>query len=512
MIRFYLSLKLLLCLFFISCGKPNSLHHDVQQSIGKNESLRSEGLFFDPSKLVFNESPISIPKVSEFRIINSLKTDVEIFSVESPNIQFHPILFQPISLEPSENLVVQILFLPYTFDTVQCSIQIITSEGDFSYYLEGRAVSNPYNLKPIIDRKIPYGSVTYERPIVMFNPHMDTLQVKEVFTTEDFLALKGAPMKNDGKTSDSNDILWQLQPGAEKTIITLSISTSISLGLHTGYVHIKTDHDNIVVPIEFEIVEGGPFITENSLDFGTLTSIGEQSSLDLIFANNGRDYYRLLRILPKTSMNSVSIVYNGNGTISPGVGVKSNVASVTFTANSPGKFEGFLLAYVSKNDHNESILEISYSAAVLSGGLGYTSRNTVFVIPRTLSGFKSNNFSTLASDLSTQKVNVTNHFPNTVQIMGVKLLSCLDFMFFNNINFEKIRSLQSSSVVELGLNISKLRRIMQTNSNFLPKTCWLEIWTNITSQRLPFHITEGTIKLEYIETVSYFSIVLHSCR
>ena len=230
-------------------------------------------LKFSPSDyLEFINCPVLIPGQKLFTITNNYDREVLVNSVSSESSNFHAVMFQPALLQPFEEMKIQILFLPYYAETVNSVLNINTSEGDVQYSITGRAVPNPYKLHPYLGQRLQHGAVPYEHPIVIYNPYKEALFIREVFTTEDFLSLKGSPLTNNGDIGDESELhsvlqengtssvtstsafpaLWTVDPGFEKEIIVLSMTASTT-GMFSGYVHIKTSRDNIVLPVELQV-------------------------------------------------------------------------------------------------------------------------------------------------------------------------------------------------------------------------------------------------------------------
>ena len=60
-----------------------------------------------------------------------------------------------------------------------------------------------------------------------------------------------------------------VRPGHEKTVINLDFLTHVP-GQYSGYVHIKTSLDNLVVPVEINVLRGGVYAYPSIIDFGTI--------------------------------------------------------------------------------------------------------------------------------------------------------------------------------------------------------------------------------------------------
>ncbi|CAN0470847.1 unnamed protein product, partial [Ectocarpus sp. 8 AP-2014] len=75
---------------------------------------------------------------------------------------------------------------------------------------------------------------------------------------------------------------WRIPPGAELEVIRVSF-TAETTGEFQGYVHIRTDGESMVVPVELHVSKGGVDPSPLEVDFGVLTSSLErrQASVSL---------------------------------------------------------------------------------------------------------------------------------------------------------------------------------------------------------------------------------------
>ena len=224
-----------------------------------------------------------IPERRSFTVTNMFDKEIDILKVISSSSNFHPVLFQPSSLLPHETMEVQILFLPYYADFTESTLTVSSSIGDVMYAIRGQALDNPYRVRPLLDSRLVAGSVPFDQPIIIYNPYDEPLYVREVFTTEEFLSLKGSrihneisknkdPMDLDGNPSEtgehsfsdnpaavSSDPLsalspFTIAPGTEKEVIMLTMKAD-KAGFYRGYVHIKTSRNNMVLPVELQVLD-----------------------------------------------------------------------------------------------------------------------------------------------------------------------------------------------------------------------------------------------------------------
>ena len=86
-------------------------------------------------------------------------------------------------------------------------------------------------LRPFLGSRLTAGAESFDQPILIQNPFDEPLQIREVFTTEDFMSLKGMPpllstttqlsttmMTNEGEqdhssSGDGSMVEWRLLSG-----------------------------------------------------------------------------------------------------------------------------------------------------------------------------------------------------------------------------------------------------------------------------------------------------------
>ena len=79
-----------------------------------------------------------------------------------------------------------------------------------------------------------------------------------------------------------------------------------------GYLHIKTDQDNMVVPVDATVLEGVLFATPQTIDFGILTGdsshkVKSESPTDLWVFNSGLSPVQVVDIVQTDIDNALKI-------------------------------------------------------------------------------------------------------------------------------------------------------------------------------------------------------------
>jgi hypothetical protein len=507
-----------------SLYEDNDFYDDIEM---EEESISTDyydhGIEFQPSKLMFDNSPICMPSLSQIEIHNSLDYSIDILAITSRDPQFHPVLFQPQAVGADGSVIIQILFLPYYQGISTSELIIETSESTLYYPLVGRAVDNPYHLRPFTNNKVIIGSPTFNIPVHIYNPHSTTLHIMEVFTTEDFLSLSNAQdihMKSNPsqqKVNNSIDMVWSIAPGSEEIMMTLNVATTVNPGFQRGYVHIKTDHDKLIVPIEVDFVPGGLRLIEPELSFGIMTTNNEQKSLELLIANDGQENVKILDVTIEGSGEGLTVVFDDELMIYANRPY-TKVATAIFKSQElkVGQQSGKIKIFTNSTNEAYSILEIPFSVVMLQGGIGYHIDDIVYYINpyhmqqytnQYVSANGMQSFDPTDTEICVEhikEVKFANYYPNPISIHSAQLHSCHDVMkIVEEPKVSTLQPLESWGPLKIGYCVEKILYHYINTQNFLPKTCWLEVISNISSHRVPLYVLDGKIDVEMVDSVSH---------
>lgn len=268
-------------------------------------------LQFKPELLIFNNSPVCIPSTTEFEIVNHGDEKIEVFSIDSSNLQFHPVIFQPQSIPSHGSINVKVYFLPNYLEISLGEFHILTSKGNFIYGVEGYSIPNPYNLSPLVSNKGSIGIPWSDKPIAVYNPYSVPMKIIDVFTTEDFIHLhKPTPSSSPPSTppivdsvatclsdnicnhqiEDTTNLpsitdgnLTIIPPFTTQEVIYYSFNTfTLLAGYYKGYIHIKTEFDVNIIPIEVQLIQEGIQFLTQTLSFGMLIPQKENVTKELV--------------------------------------------------------------------------------------------------------------------------------------------------------------------------------------------------------------------------------------
>ena len=131
--------------------------------------------------------------------------------------------------------------------------------------------------------------------------------------------------------------MWQIPGKSEKEIIHLMFRATHP-GSFSGYVHVKTDRENMVLPVELHVLKGGLHPTPKEFDFGILASPEEHRAVPISLLNSGSAPDRLLEAMPAEHDPQLSVQYT-DIVIAAGE-VASDVVQLVYTGVSPGQVSG----------------------------------------------------------------------------------------------------------------------------------------------------------------------------
>ena len=80
-------------------------------------------------------------------------------------------------------------------------------------------------------------------------------------------------------------------------------------GKFSGYVHVKTDRENMVLPVELHVLRGGLHPTPKDFDFGILTSSDEQRVVPISLLNSGTGSVALLDAAPAAPDPHIEVIF-----------------------------------------------------------------------------------------------------------------------------------------------------------------------------------------------------------
>jgi hypothetical protein len=222
-----------------------------------------------PPFIVFRKRPMCLAARESVVIENGFEDrELEFKSVVSNTAHFQVSNFSKMSLPPGGRSSFSVIFLPRELGMVHGHLKIETNAGMFEYGIQGEGVPNGYRVSPLVGVRIPSGR-SYKPSVELYNPHDEPLRVTETFTNQGFLHLV-FDNRRVGKTLGPNGEFWMIPPKETRQIVGFSFQSSAP-GRHDGYVNVRTDKDDLVIPIELNVVNTGLHVVRATYAFNTPT-------------------------------------------------------------------------------------------------------------------------------------------------------------------------------------------------------------------------------------------------
>lgn len=411
-----------------------------------------------PNALDFGEKQLCVASVLTFEIQTPETTDeIHVMSIVTDDVQFHPAMFRPIHLRAGDSLKVQIIYLPRASGRVEAKAVIRTSLGTLVYPLSGQGVANQFGLNPFT-ATIPTGA-RYEPLITITNPSDQMLLVKEIFTTESFLhlSLPNAKGHEGPAIMPQNAGMWEIQPHETRDIISLSFMSRVD-GEFNGFVHIKTDRDNMILPVEIIVVAPGLHLSPETVNFGVIAAEDEQHDVAVDISNTADVDLELVGVTIGRADATVSIIMN----------VPSNIIRAgesipkMFTLAHDGTKNGTYAGQIKFRCNDTSVTVLSYTARVIRGAITFSPQDALFA----LSPSEPQNSSVV------RNITLTNHFDYPLRLEEAHVLDSEEI--------KVVEMYPDDWIVQLEFTPSSKR--------FDIRSYQLELETNATFHQVPLHI------------------------
>ena len=160
-----------------------------------------------------------------------------------------------------------------------------------------------------------------------------------------------------------------IPPGSEKVVIILTVSTELPPGYHTGYLHISTNFEKIIMPVELQTLSTLVYPEKEEINFGTLSAPTEAKTHGLWVKNLGSSVVQVTEIIPVEPDSNLRVELVKNPIIHPGSQTKNLVANLVYFGERPGFVKNRLLVITNDTNAASAVFEVAYSAHVMHGGV-----------------------------------------------------------------------------------------------------------------------------------------------
>ena len=191
--------------------------------------------------------------------------------------------------------------------------------------------------------------------------------------------------------------------------------------------------------------------------------------------------------MPVASDHSLTIELEPNAVLP--TGRSSKVAKVSYSGISQGRAEGTLVT-TNHSNPTMAVIEIPYQASVIMGGVGFQRDSAVHLIEyRVMEGDESYPFD----------FDLANHYNAPVTLTSATVESCAGFVEVVG-DYEASSAAPQESWPSLRLMLHSHDAVRSLRPfGRLPFTCWLEVGTNVSTHRIPLHLTDGCLRLHFFE-------------
>ena len=348
---------------------------------------------------------------------------------------------------------------------------------------------------PLINLKIPIGHKLSPQ-LEIYNPHDTVLKVKEMFTNQGFLHLtlpKGKTPAKGGK-GGKGGLLWEIPPLTGTKVMSVSFHATRA-GEHKGFVHVRTNIDTLVVPVEVQVIKGGVHRWPDLLDFKTLTSSKEKQERQITVLNATPKPLAVTDVVLSSADALLQIVSKRGIVLQPNS--EAVVATVFYSGKTEGTFAGKLMVRTNDTAPENKVLEVPYQATVVHGRLAFNEANTTFAVtlPRNSSSrsppgkVPRDQAETVA--VVERELRLTNHFAMPLYLVT----AVVEDEAFEVVTFPAERTLHPREtaaplIIRYTADLHSLARRLSPENASLPGST-LVIYTNMSVFTIPLRVYHG---------------------
>lgn len=204
---------------------------------------------------------------------------------------------KPLNMTATDSLEIQVIVLPSRLGELSGVLYIKTTDGLLTVSLSALGMENRYRVRPVFAQSVALGGKLDVR-IPLFNPSSEPLAITEVFTTDEFITFHVLQSDPDGvqlcssassgnvecvEGSETHASLEQLPlsvfqsrkwllPGRQTAHIVRVLARKDTIGTFTGFIHIHTSADNLIIPVQLTVVRDGVVFAPSVLSCPSIPS------------------------------------------------------------------------------------------------------------------------------------------------------------------------------------------------------------------------------------------------
>ncbi|XP_014295059.1 transmembrane protein 131 [Microplitis demolitor] len=457
---------------------PISMHKEFTNSVhgsGEVDDKLPDSLpyiKFEPHILDFKERQLGVPHQETVTLINNDQNrTIHLTSISGSTQHFHSSFFQDKVIPPLGNTSFNVVFLGREEGEIDSHLLIHTSDGTLKYHVKGLSVSSPYRLRPVIGVKLPLNA-SFTPLIYMHNPHSETIQVVEVYSSGGEFQLELPTGEAEGPRE-----LWEIPAYQTKPVIRLHFNAYMEKN-HTAYVRFKMNNsaEVMVVAVEIEVGNGAGIHWAGQsawINFGVGGSLQSPLNYPIVLRNSAKKPVRVLNVISTPISKALKINFEPV-TIPPDTENPVTVGTLTYdwkNALDLKHLRGKLVIKSLGPGGSNQKISIPWTAEVIQGGLELNATVTHYCAPYS---HEPRNFS------------VVNRFSVPLAITNVTLAPSARALFKLS-NF-------SPRILKPGEKLTLFTLTLQKNSKDDDKLeSSVYIYSNVTTTVVPLLIYNGKV-------------------
>ncbi len=416
---------------------------------------------------------VCTPQNRDIIVSHNEASDIQVIAISSDIPEFQTTAFKKMTIAPGQSFSFPMIFVPHRVGFVSATIVVQTNIGNFLHNLRGEGIPNPFGLQALESRRVMIGSDTSHSIDFTNSLNKTAIQIKEVFSTDNFLRLDLPGAATGEDTVKVPGSYWHIAAGKQSTIVYVSFS-SASPGRHSGFVHIRTSTDYFLVPVSIIVLKHGLHAIPDVVDFGVINLpqvVSKVVHLSLFY----------------TGFSNISITSVTAASPDPHLSIKANtsiilqngqefeVAAIQFRGvdSGPGDFSGKLVVRSNDTHPVYSKIEVQYRVKVLFGSFDCPETSTSFL-------FDSKSLAPL-----TQEITLTNRFLVPATLMSASVPSSSLF---------SVKGFPYRQVLAPGQSASTFTVTFTPNSSNLLFTANLVVISDISPVSIPLRVYHGGLR------------------
>ncbi|CAF2702202.1 unnamed protein product [Rotaria sp. Silwood2] len=480
-----------------NCTPSSSSSSSAGTTTASSSSIR-----FIPPLLDFGEQFIAVPRVQTVTIINDDSEPLELQSLSGTTVQFYSSFFTQKILSPyGGNTSINVYYLPRTLGGTKSTFTIKTNRRTVYYYINGIGVLNPFRLRPLIGATIPLNS-TFEYTIKLYNPHNFSIDINEIFTSDENLIIELLSYKNQRtkriKVFEHKEH-WHIEPYQSKSIIKIQYFAYKLDRLH-GFYCIKTNsNDTIIVPVEINVLNHlNLYSNVDQLEFSPdifIRSTAKPITIPVYVINNGIIPVTITNVRVTTANINYVTVHYEKAPIPNGIYHLTKIADLTLHPHLIPKditrIRGSVEIYVLSSYNEEPILRIPFRATVLHGSLDYDTEAIHFYIPS--SSIDSSN----DKKNECRSIKLMNRFNTSMVMYNISMDKMDQLSQYIDIKFASQYVYANPGQTIFPFCISILKQLSSTSS-LITLEATITMHTNLSFFHMPIYLYSGLLNLDLL--------------